>query len=1118
MAKLDPDSSFKQVREIFLLALEQPEGDGRSAFIETATAGDPNLRMAVEKLLAHHYNDTFLEINCQAAPRQEAYSDEEIGQSIGRYKLLEKIGEGGGGTVYLAEQFEPVRRRVALKVIKLGMDTRNVVARFEAERQALALMDHPNIAQVLDGGATQKGRPYFVMELVRGVWITEYCQVNDLPVEDRLKLFIQLCHAIQHAHQKGVIHRDLKPSNVLVTSLDGKPAPKVIDFGIAKAIEEPLTQKTIFTNFHAFIGTPAYTSPEQAQMTGSDVDTRSDIYSLGVLLYEILTGTTPFDPKELTSSGLDEMRRIIKDVDPPLPSTRIRNRSGKEIANQTPNPLNKLDRDLDWIVMKCLEKDRSRRYSTAQELAADLERFLQHEPVLASPPGSAYRLKKAYKRHRGAFIAAAIILASLIGGIGISLRQAVRATKAERAAEAGQIRESLLRKKAELESSRALQNLDQAKLNEYIADINLAHQSILAGNLVRGKNLLKKYLTSPPVTDLPSSFEWRFLWKLSQGDEQQLFVKEASSIFSLAAHDHLLAVGMRDAIHVYDLRTGSLVKAISKSGVNLNFSANSLLASAGFRGLRMWDSSDWSETMFLPDLSRSFSLAKNGTLLAGMSSSGVKIIKNPSGERIAILKDALPPFGFSPDGKVIAGHSKDGLGLWSSTTGELIRIFQDSKQLPAHGIPDLPVLQFSPDGKWVVVARNSLHKETVFALEVWETSSGEHAATLPGARERVEHTGTVSGMAFSSDGSLLATGSWDHSVRLWDIEQKRSVEHLLGNVAEVWTVEFAPGDKAVISGAKDGTVRLWPVKQPRNESAVEEITFSIGFHDGSRYLLANRRDGSIGLYNLRTREFEQSLDFGEPKLPGLGLRALSRDGKVMAYSTGGHSVSILNLESKGKIDVRAELRKVETVTLSRDGAFLLCGSWGGPLQYWDLRKHSEPKEIQGLRGFFAEDGSSLVIITRNGFEVRSVEAAELKNSHTIEPPIHHTTALSPDGTILAAASNREDIENAIRLWDTRTAKLIGVCSGHIQSISSLAFSPDGKTLASSSSDSTLRLWNVRTQQQLLSFDQLDAPIGDLLFSPDGQYLIARKAGSAVSAVQIFEAPLESSSAKNTPLL
>ncbi len=347
---------------------------------------------------------------------------EEEGEQIGRYKLLQKLGEGGFGIVYMAEQREPVKRRVALKIIKLGMDTRQVVARFEAERQALAMMDHPNIAKVLDGGATDTGRPYFVMELVRGVPITRYCDEAGLGIRERLGLFIQVCQAVQHAHQKGIIHRDLKPSNVLVTLHDGEPVPKVIDFGIAKATQQELTEKTLFTQFQQLIGTPAYMSPEQAEMSGLDIDTRSDIYSLGVMLYELLVGRTPLESRELLKGGHEEIRRRIREQDPPKPSTRVSTLEGRErvlVARQRqvdPAALGaELRGDLDWIVLKALEKDRRRRYETANGLAQDLRRHLNHEPVLAAPPDRLYQMGRYIRRHRAAVAGA---ITPVPGGVG----------------------------------------------------------------------------------------------------------------------------------------------------------------------------------------------------------------------------------------------------------------------------------------------------------------------------------------------------------------------------------------------------------------------------------------------------------------------------------------------------------------------------------------------------------------------------------------------------------------------------------------------------------------------------------------------------------------------------
>src|SRR5213594_2858824 len=376
------------------------------------------------------------------SPQVTAALTEKPGDRIGRYRLLQELSHGGCGVVYMAEQEEPVRRKVALKVIKLGMDTRQVVARFEAERQALALMGHPNIAKVLDAGATETGRPYFVMELVRGIKITEFCDEKSVPTADRLKLFTQVCHAIQHAHQKGIIHRDIKPSNILVTVNDGVPVPKIIDFGIAKATAGPLTDKTLFTAFEQFIGTPAYMSPEQAEMTSLDIDTRTDIYSLGVLLYELLTGRPPFDPSELLQSGLDEMRLTIREKEPDRPSTRLSTMAEGELTTvakhrhtEAPRLIHLVRGDLDWIVMKCLEKDRTRRYETANGLASDIQRHLNDEPVVARPPSTAYRFQKLVRRNKLAFAAASAVAVALVVGAAVSTWQAIRATHFRRQAQ-----------------------------------------------------------------------------------------------------------------------------------------------------------------------------------------------------------------------------------------------------------------------------------------------------------------------------------------------------------------------------------------------------------------------------------------------------------------------------------------------------------------------------------------------------------------------------------------------------------------------------------------------------------------------------------------------------------
>ena len=523
-------------KEIFEAAVKLTAPGQRSAYLDRVGANDPAQKARIVALLqAHETANGILDpLIDDSGIFPESRLSEGPGTIIGRYKLLEKIGEGGMAVVYLAEQQEPIRRKVALKIIKLGMDTRQVIARFEAERQALALMDHPSIARVLDAGATETGRPYFVMELVTGVSITEYCDQNSLSTKDRLALFLQVCHAVQHAHQKGIIHRDIKPSNVMVTHHDGKPVPKVIDFGIAKATNQRLTEKTLFTRYAHIIGTPAYMSPEQAELSDLDIDTRSDIYSLGVLLYELLTGTTPFSEEELRKAGYVEMQRVIREQEPVKPSTKLSTLGDTltDIAkcrNCTPDLLRKAIRgDLDWIVMKSLEKDRVRRYETTSSLAEDIRRHLESEPVLARGPAAAYRLGKFLRRHRSQVLAAlALAVIAAAAGVVLSLWNQDRLQLAEAEGLRHKDILSQARKQyAEADRDGALETIQPVLHSKHVGgEARLLQASILVENRrpEEAVTILNDLLREPPViAGTAHSLLARILWESETLDAEKL--------------------------------------------------------------------------------------------------------------------------------------------------------------------------------------------------------------------------------------------------------------------------------------------------------------------------------------------------------------------------------------------------------------------------------------------------------------------------------------------------------------------------------------------------------------------------------------------------------------------
>jgi serine/threonine protein kinase/Flp pilus assembly protein TadD len=565
---------------IFFAALDIDDPAERGAYLDRACGADGPMRRRVDRLLkAHTAAGQFLQPLAALAGDTDLLAPdtagpppplEGLGSRIGPYTLLHRLGEGGMGAVYLAEQERPVRRQVALKVIKPGMDSEQVVARFEAERQALALMDHAHIAKVLDAGTTEAGRPYFVMELVRGAPITRYCDDNRLSLRERLELFVPVCHAVQHAHQKGVVHRDLKPSNVLVALADGRPVPKVIDFGVAKALEQRLTDKTFVTGFGQIVGTLEYMAPEQARLDALDVDTRSDVYALGAILYELLTATTPFERRRLRGVGLDEGLRIIREEGPPAPSARLsvtRNLFAVAAHRKTePGKLHRLVRvDLDRVVMKCLEKDRARRYETANGLAQDIQRYLNDEPVSAGPPSAAYRLRKFVRRNRRWLAPAAALAVALVLGTGVSAWQAVRATRAEREAKVERDAAVTERKRADEEAAIA-QAVSDFITDDILRQASAHHQAsptrkpdpdlkVRTALDRAAENIAGKFAGQPRVEVALRDVIGRTYWELGEADKAltqlEAAVRRARAALGPEHHDTLKCLSDLASVYQY---------------------------------------------------------------------------------------------------------------------------------------------------------------------------------------------------------------------------------------------------------------------------------------------------------------------------------------------------------------------------------------------------------------------------------------------------------------------------------------------------------------------------------------------------------------------------------------
>ncbi|MCP4786218.1 MAG: protein kinase, partial [Fuerstiella sp.] len=749
----------------------------RSAYLDEACGSDQKMRGIVEGLLAGAAGGISSPLDDVAEqPQQDETvsltpsSDEAMDISshpmIGPYKLLEMLGEGGMGTVYMAQQKTPVKRKVALKLIKPGMDSKEVVARFEAERQALAMMNHSNIAHIFGAGMTEKGRPYFVMELVRGFRIDRFCEDSGLKLNDRLMLFIDVCRAIQHAHQKGIIHRDLKPSNILVTLHDGVPVVKVIDFGIAKALEYDLTERTLFTHFAELIGTPVYMSPEQAEMSGLDIDTRSDVYSLGVLLYKLLTGVTPFDRKTLDRATFDEMRRIIREDEPARPSRRISTLKAQQrstVVQRQRVPVPEFDRqirrELDWIVMKALEKDRNRRYESASALATDIERYLNDEPVEAVPPSTTYQFRKFARRHRTMIVTTGLVAAALIVGTAVSVWQALAANDARQLANDRFIEADEQRKNAERAAEQARQNEEFSQELVYAADVTLAAQAWHTGDVRRFTDLLDRHA---PVEGKPDrrGFEWWYLRQFGTADFRDIATQTGGScVARFSPNGKYLVTGQHDGTLCF--RDGQ--------------SSNRLATLPGHEGLV-----------------RGIDFSPDGKRMASIGDDGIIRLWDPAELKLIHRFQAHPDHGFRVffvlQGSLLASCGEDtSVRLWNSTTGESVGELEGFARTVERA-----AMARSPDGQ--LCASGDPYGDAY----VWDAKTRKRLCELDlGHREGVRCKACC--VCFSPDGKRVAVATNQNLIRICDVGTGQQLATLTGHEDDIQAVTFHPDGKLLAS-------------------------------------------------------------------------------------------------------------------------------------------------------------------------------------------------------------------------------------------------------------------------------------------------------------------------------
>ena len=1051
----------------------------RANFLDAACGSDAELRAEVHSLLmvSDDLGDEFLNSPLRGV------LDREIGEidsgsvlSAGqlfaqRFELIRKLGEGGMGQVWLAEQVVPLRRRVALKLIKAGMYDEAVVQRFQYERQSLAMMDHPAIARVFDAGTTSQGQPYFVMEYVPGLPITDYCDQHKLSIKDRLELFIQACEGVQHAHQKAIIHRDLKPSNILVLEADGKPVPRIIDFGLAKTTAPQVIGESLFTQLGQFLGTPGYMSPEQVSLSGRDIDTRTDVYTLGVVLYVLLTGLQPFETKRREQPSLEEWLRQLREEEPPNPSTKVsadKDTSSATAGARRTEPkqlISQLRGDLDWITMKALERDRARRYATPSELAADLRRYLNDEAVMARPASAGYQLRKFVRRHRVAatFLGMTTVLAVISSGAAlVAVRQKHR---------------------AEFQATQALEA--QSRLLTQAAAQRLRDKDVAGAQGVILEVLTNSEFAQSHTPAAISAFQ-----EIRAADVQLAVLTGHGDRLNSAVYSpdggRIVTASRDKTARIWDARTGAELAVLSGHGDAVASAAytpdGTRIVTASYdKTARIWDARTGTKLTVLSghdDRIKSAAYSPDGSrIVTASADKTARIWDAHTGAQLAVLSGHtrfVDSAAYSPDGSRIVTASEDKTArIWDAHTGAELAV------LSGHtGFVDSAV--YSPDGSRIVTGSLDM------TARVWDARTGAKLAVLYG------HAGFVDSVGYSPDGSRIVTASRDKTARIWDARTGAELAVLSGHTGFVYSAAYSPDGSRIVTTSYDKTGRIWDAGVAAKLAVLSghgELVLSAAYSpDGSRIVTASA-DKSARIWNARTGD-ELAVVSGHAL--SLESAAYSPDGSRIVTASPDKTARIWDASTGAELVVLSGHGDiVASAAYSPDGSRIVTASADKTARIWDARSGANIAVLSGHGDIvnsaaYSPDGSRIVTAsfdkTAQIWDARTGAKLAVLSGHA---GFVYSAAYSPDGSRIVTAS----FDKTARIWDARTGANIATLSGHGDTVDCAAYSPDGSRIVTASDDKTARIWDARTGDELAVLSGHGGAVVSAAYSPDGSRVV-----------------------------